>query len=61
MSTENNEIQTVSDRVLDKFLKELAAESDMEETSDRLRKAIFEDKTINEKTIREALFGESET
>ena len=61
MTTEDSEIQSVSDRVLDKFLKELAAGSDMEETSKRLRKAIFEDETINDKAIREALFGESET
>jgi len=60
MSIDDTEIQTVSDRVLDKFLKELANESDMEETSHRLREAIFGKNPINEKAIREALFGESE-
>lgn len=61
MTVEDGGTQSVSDKILDKFIKELAVEDGMEETSSRLRKIIFENKTVNEKAIREALFGESET
>lgn len=60
MSDKESEPQTVSDKIIDKFLKSLAAEKGFEETATRLRKTIFENNTTAEKPIRDALFGENE-
>ena len=60
MSDKESEPQTVSDKIIDKFLVSLALEEGFEETSARLRKAIFENRTNVEKSIRDALFGENE-
>lgn len=54
------EPQTVSDKIIDKFLQALAGENGFEETSERLRKTLLEDKSTTEKQIRSALFGENE-
>lgn len=54
------EPQTVSDKIIDKFLDSLAAETGFEETAARLRKTLLIDKTTAEKPIRDALFGESD-
>lgn len=60
MTEEKTEPQTVSDKIIDKFLQSLTTEKGFEETSERLRKTLFQDKTTAEKAIREALFGESD-
>lgn len=57
---DKNNPQTVSDKILDKFLTSLAAEKGFEDTAVRLRKIVLEDKSTSEKLIRDALFGESE-
>ena len=54
------EPQTVSDKIIDKFLESLAGEKGFEETATRLRKTLLEDKATAEKPIREALFGDSD-
>lgn len=58
MVNDKNEPQTVSDKIIDKFLQTLSIEDGFKETAMRLRKTILEDKSTNEKSIREALFGE---
>lgn len=60
MTGDKMEPQTVSDKIIDKFLQTLSAEKGFEETATRLRKAVLEDKTTAEKAIRDALFGESD-
>lgn len=60
MANRKSEPQTVSDKIIDKFLASLALEKGFEETSARLRKTIFENRTTAEKSIRDALFGENE-
>lgn len=52
--------QTVSDKIIDKFLQTLGAEKGFEETAARLRKTVLDDKSTSEKSIRDALFGESD-
>ena len=58
MVSDKAEPQTVSDKIIDKFLQTLTTEKGFEETSVRLRKTLLEDKTTAEKSIRDALFGE---
>lgn len=60
MTGKGDEVQTVSDKIIDKFLQALGTEKGFEETAVRLRKAVLEDKSTSEKLIRDALFGESE-
>ena len=60
MNDKKAELQTVSDKIIDKFLQSLAAEKGFEETATRLRKTLLQDKTTAEKPIRDALFGESD-
>jgi hypothetical protein len=60
MVSDKAELQTVSDKIIDKFLQILAAEKGFEETATRLRKTVLEDKATGEKPIRDALFGESD-
>jgi hypothetical protein len=60
MASDKAEPQTVSEKIIDKFLQTLAAEKGFEETAVRLRKAVLEDKSTSEKSIRDALFGESD-
>lgn len=60
MAETKSEPQTVSDKIIDKFLESLAAEKGFEETAARLRKTLLEDKTTAEKPIRDALFGEGD-
>ncbi len=60
MASDKAEPQTVSEKIIDKFLQTLAAEKGFEETAARLRKAVLEDKSTSEKSIRDALFGESD-
>ena len=57
MTEKVNDPQTVSDKIIDKFLQTLATEKGFEETSVRLRKTLLEDKTTAEKSIRDALFS----
>ena len=52
--------QTVSDKIIDKFLQTLGVEKGFEETAIRLRKTVLEDKSTSEKQIRESLFGEND-
>lgn len=60
MASDKAEPQTVSEKIIDKFLQTLAAEKGFEETAARLRKAVLEDKSTSEKSIRDALLGESD-
>ena len=60
MASDKAEPQTVSEKIIDKFLQTLAIEKGFEETAVRLRKAVLEDKSTSEKSIRDALFGESD-
>lgn len=60
MADNKIEPQTVSDKIIDKFIQCLSAEKGFEETATRLRKTVLEDKTTAEKAIRDALFGESD-
>jgi hypothetical protein len=60
MVNDKAEPQTVSEKIIDKFLQTLGVEKGFEETAVRLRKSILEDKSTSEKSIREALFGESD-
>jgi hypothetical protein len=60
MAGKGNEPQTVSDKIIDKFLQTLGNEKGFDETAARLRKTVLEDKSTSEKQIRDALFGESE-
>ena len=60
MLDKKSEPQAVSDKIIDKFLQTLGAERGFEETAARLRKTVLEDKSTSEKSIRDALFGESD-
>ncbi len=59
MTDKKHEPQTVSDKIIDKFLYALGAEKGFEDTAARLRKKVLEDKSTSEKAIRDALFGEN--
>ena len=62
MNTEKCKPQTISDEIIDKFIQSLFSEKGFEETATRLRKMLLEDKkTITEKTVHDALFGEGDT
>lgn len=52
MTDKKAEPQTVSDKIIDKFLDLLAAEKGFEETATRLRKSLLVDKTTAEKPNR---------
>lgn len=58
-ANKDNENQcTVAESVLATFVDDVASENDLTEVAERLRQVLLDSKTVNEATLRRALFGE---